>query len=176
MQASLANPFLAAALEVLEQETGLTVSRGGLTVVRSQTLGQDVTVLIAVTGAAEGIVLYGMSEDTAKGIVSTMMGEPCETFDELAESGIAELGNVITGRASAGLEQAGLSVTISPPTVIRGQTTEISTLDLPRLVVPLETEVGPVVMGVALREGSKDEGPLQTPAAPSAGAVALDSR
>ncbi|MAG36195.1 MAG: chemotaxis protein CheX [Dehalococcoidia bacterium] len=166
MKAALANPFLAAAIEVVEQETGIEVKRGDLTVRKSRMAGHDVTVLIAVTGAAEGVVLYGMAEDTAKGLVGAILGEPCEEFDEMAASGIAELGNVITGRASHLLEEAGLTSTISPPSIIRGSSTEVSTLDLPRLVIPLETFVGRIQIDVALREAEEASSELGTPPKP----------
>ena len=155
MKAALANPFLSAAIHVVESETGVKVERAGdLSVRQSRKVGHEITVLIAVTGAAEGVVLYGMSEDTGKQIVGRILGEAVTEFDDMAESGIAELGNVITGRASHLLEEAGYQSTISPPTVIRGAGTEISTLDLPRLVVPLATEVGAIQIAVALRERS----------------------
>ncbi|MAG35942.1 MAG: chemotaxis protein CheX [Dehalococcoidia bacterium] len=162
MQAALVNPFLAAAIEVIEQETGLQVTRGDLRMQKSTHLGHDLTVILAVTGAAEGVVLYGMSVETALGIVGNIMGEEFPEFDELAESGIAELGNVITGRATALLEEAGLNSDISPPTIVHGAGTRLSTLDLARLVIPLTTEVGPIEIDVALRERKDKRGPVDT--------------
>jgi chemotaxis protein CheX len=55
---------------------------------------------------------------------------------------VAELGNVITGRASVKLAEAGYEAVISPPTLLSGKGATISTLDFGRLVVPLNSECG----------------------------------
>jgi len=111
-------------------------------------------VLISMAGQVQGVVLYGMSEVTATAVVSQIMGQPFEAFDDLAQSGIAELGNVITGQASTRLAEAGFEAKISPPTLIMGKGTTVSTLDFQRLVVPLHTNLGEVQIHLALRESN----------------------
>ncbi|MFH1485725.1 MAG: chemotaxis protein CheX, partial [Chloroflexota bacterium] len=81
-------------------------------------------------------------------------GEPCQELDQLAQSAIGELGNVITGRATANLVDAGYVVRLSPPIVILGSNVLVSTLDLQRLVVPLNTKYGCMEIHMALRENS----------------------
>jgi len=146
-------PFVEAAYEVLKVEAGITASRGEISLQKSAYTANDVTVIISLVGQVEGVVLYGMSEQTAIGIVSKIIGQPFEAFDELAQSGIGELGNVITGQASRRLSEAGFEVDISPPTMLLGKDTVISTLDFQRLLVPLETELGQFHIVLALREG-----------------------
>ncbi len=51
-------------------------------------------------------------------------------FDNLAESAIAEMGNIITGQAAIGLEEQGYVCKLSPPTLISGKGVVISTLDI----------------------------------------------
>jgi len=88
------------------------------------------------------------------------LGQPVEELNELAQSGIGELGNVITGRASMLLAAEGFSATISVPTLIVGANVQISTLDFQRLVVPLITPYGTLEIHLALRErrnGSKSD-------------------
>jgi chemotaxis protein CheX len=93
-----------------------------------------------------------MSKETGCSLASKMMGEEQKEFEALAQSGIAELGNVITGRASVLLSKGGYEVTISPPAMIMGKGAVISTLDFPRLIVPLEGDCGKVMIHLALRE------------------------
>lgn len=152
VKADFVNPFVTAACQVLETETKGSVRRGQVTVKDSPLVSDEVTVLIGVVGKAQGLVLYGMSETTARKLVSTMTGEEIAAFDALAESAVAELGNVITGVASGELEKAGYSVKIAPPSVVVGKGTTISTLSIKRLVIPLETSQGEITMHVALRE------------------------
>ena len=151
MKVEFIAPFLQAAKQVLESELGAEVSRGELALHRSAYTTQDVTALVGVTGSIEGIVLYGMSEKTARQIVSTIIGRPFVEFDSLAESGIAELGNVITGVASTLLAEAGYPSNLAPPILIRGSGMMISTLDISRLVIPLRTSCGPLEVHVALK-------------------------
>jgi chemotaxis protein CheX len=152
MKVEFINPFVKAAIDVLKSEIGSEIERGRLRVDASATSNQDVSVMIGVTGAAQGFVLYSMSAETAKGIVGKMMGQPFEEFDALAQSGIAEMGNVITGLASRGLSETGYVCNITPPTLITGQNTSIGTLDIPRLALPLTTACGEIEIHLALRE------------------------
>ena len=108
--------------------------------------------MISLIGQVQGVVLYGLAIKTGLALVSRVLLQKITAFDNLAQSGIAELGNVITGRATVKLSQAGFSANISPPTLIIGKDTEISTLDFSRIVVPLETEDGEITVHLALRE------------------------
>ena len=146
------NPFLDAAHEVLKVEVQATAERGNLSVQKSALTAEEITVLISMIGDIQGVVLYGMSIKTGLEMVSRMMGQTCTEFDNLAQSGIAELGNVISGRASINLSNAGIQTNISPPTMLIGKGLQISTLDFPRIVVPLRTEMGEMTVHLALRE------------------------
>jgi chemotaxis protein CheX len=152
MNVKFLNPFLLAAADVLEAEVGLASTRGSLSLQKSSLTGSEVTVLISIIGQVQGVVLYGMSIATSLAIVSRIMGQPFTEFDNLAQSGIGELGNVISGKATINLSNAGFQTTISPPTLIVGEGAQISTLDFSRIVVPLETEVGQLVVHLAVRE------------------------
>ncbi|KNZ68860.1 chemotaxis protein [Thermincola ferriacetica] len=154
MKVEFVSPFVTATIKVLESELGrpISVEKGQLSIESSSYTGQDVTVLIGVIGRVQGIVMYGMSERTAKNIISEMLGQRIVVFDEMGESAIAELGNVITGIASADLEKAGYPSTLAPPTVITGRGVVISTIDIKRLQIPLITDFGEIEIGIALRE------------------------
>jgi len=152
MKVEFINPFVKAAIDVLRAEAGSDVQRGKLRLDLNPASSHEVTVMIGLTGNAQGIVLYGMSLDTAKALVSKMMGQPCEEFDSLAQSGIAEMGNVITGLASKGLAETGFKCHITPPTLIIGPNTTIGTLDIPRIALPLTTSCGEVEIHLAVRD------------------------
>jgi chemotaxis protein CheX len=152
VKAEFVNPFVTSAFQVLQTETKSEVAKGGVTLQDSPLVSDEVTVLIGVVGRAQGLVLYGMSEKTAKGLVACMTGDQVAVFDSLAESAVAELGNVITGLASGELERAGYPCKIAPPSVVVGKGTSISTLSIKRLVIPLQTKFGEITVHVALRE------------------------
>ncbi|BDG61377.1 chemotaxis protein CheX [Caldinitratiruptor microaerophilus] len=152
MKAEFINPFLVAAQEVLQAEASATVRKGTVTIQNSPLMSDDVTVLIGVVGRVKGIVLYSMSEKTAKEIVGAIINEPVRVLDSMVESAVGELGNVITGRASMELEKLECPVTIAPPSVVVGKNTVISTLQIRRLVIPLVTQYGDIVVHVALSD------------------------
>jgi chemotaxis protein CheX len=154
-------PFVEAAYEVLLAETNMELRRGELSLDKAAYYTDDITVIISLVGAVQGTVFYSMSKATGCALATRMMGEEQKEFEALAQSGIAELGNVITGRASVLLSKSGYEVTISPPAMIMGKGAIISTLDFPRLIVPLEGDCGKVMIHLALRENTNQN--LKTP-------------
>jgi chemotaxis protein CheX len=146
------NPFVEAAAEVLEKEVSAKVERGTLSLQKSSLTSDQITVLLSLVGQVQGVVLYGLSKGTALNLVSRMMGQEFAEFDNLAQSGVAELGNVITGAATVKLSKEGFDAEISPPTLVQGEGIQISTLDFPRVVVQLKTEMGDITVHLALRE------------------------
>jgi chemotaxis protein CheX len=151
MRADVAQPFVLAAKGVLEQELGGDVARGRVRVERGDFEAGGVTAVIGITGALSGAVLYRMSEATALAIVSRIMGQNFSELDALARSGVGELGNVITGRAGALLDRAGVRAGVAPPVLIVGNGGLMSSLNIPRLLVPLETSEGTIDLQIALK-------------------------
>jgi len=151
VRAEFINPFLQAATEVLESELGSAPQRGSIGLQRSAYTSDEVTAVVAVTGEVAGMVMFAMTENTARAMVSKMMGQDFPEFDALAQSGIAEIGNVITGRAAVLLSEAGFPSDLAPPMLLVGRNTLISTLDVQRLVIPIETEMGKIEVQVALK-------------------------
>lgn len=75
---------------------------------------------IGMTGHFSGMVVFGLQETVALRIVSAMMGGFVLTeMDEMGQSAISELGNMISGNASAILSNQGFAVDITPPQVIK---------------------------------------------------------
>ncbi|MBA3827181.1 MAG: chemotaxis protein CheX [Ktedonobacterales bacterium] len=151
MSVAILNPFVKSAINVLKTELGANVQRGAVRIENGQRSTHDVNVLIGVIGQAYGTVYYGMSIETACQIVGKMMGQPFEEFDDMAQSGIAELGNVITGLASKGLSEYGYECNITPPHLITGQNVKINAGDLMRLALPLYSPCGEIEIHLALQ-------------------------
>lgn len=152
MDVKFLNPFIQAAIEVLKAETGATVTRKELSLQKSSLTSDDITVLINLVGDVYGVVMYGMPMSTGLNMVSKIMGQDFDELDPLAQSGVAELGNVISGQATVRFSEAGYHSNISTPTVLIGNGIEISTLDFHRIMVPLQTQFGDFTVHLALRE------------------------
>lgn len=161
MNVKFLNPFIISAHDILLREVRETVQRGELRLENGPHQTDDVTVILSLIGALDGTVFFSMSKDAAILFASAIMGEKFDAFDELAQSGIAEMGNVITGQASMRLAEAGYEANISTPALIIGRGASISTLEHPRLVVPLVTALGALTIQLSLRENPNTS--LRTP-------------
>ena len=150
MDADLAGRLVDCAQSVLQAETNEPVTIGRVSALGSPYTSQHITALIGVAGSLEGVMIFGFSQETARALVSHMVGQDIDDSDELIYSGVAELGNVIAGTALTDISSRGYFCTISPPTLIIGSGTIISTIKIPRLVFPLTTAQGVVEMQLAL--------------------------
>jgi len=148
----LIGPFVDAAARVIQQECGEVVNRGQLHRVRSPQTNNDISALIAITGGVAGLVIYSMSNETACGFASRMIGEPVEELDALGQSAIAELANMVTGQAGIALEKNGFPSDMSPPVLLLGRGSSIATLNLTRLIVPLVLSFGEFTIDIAVKE------------------------
>jgi chemotaxis protein CheX len=152
MHIKIVNAFVKAAQAVLAAETTLSFARGEMELSDHVYLSDEVTVIISLVGQVRGTVLYSLAEADALTLAGYLLGEPFAAFTPLAQSGIAELGNVITGQATGTLAEAGCEVSLSPPTLLIGKGMALSTLDLPRLVVSLKSDMGVIGLHLALRQ------------------------
>ena len=150
MNAEILNAFLTPAAHSLSQEIQSEIKRVGLHLDPSEHVTDEVTVYLSFVGPVRGMLLLGMSLATARAMASTMVGEPLEELTEMGLSALAELGNLIAGGSCIELEKLGLNADITPPTVMIGSRTRISTLGVSRFVIPLATRCGSVSLHVAM--------------------------
>jgi len=153
MKVEYVGPFVDGAINVLTTLLGKTPERGKLSARPQLFTSQQVNVVCGVAGVIEGQVIYGMSVQTADKVASGMIGQTIITFDALAASAIAELGNMISGHSVTALASAGFPCDITPPTIIRGNNVKISTMNVPALVIPIKIEgLGEIEITICLRE------------------------
>lgn len=153
MKVEYVSPFAEGAMSVFQMLLGVTPERGSLAARPQMFTTQQINIVCGVTGAIEGQVIYGMSMVTADKIASRMIGQPVVTFDQLAASAIAELGNMVSGNSLSLLSKSGYTCDITPPTIIRGSNVKITTLNIPALVIPLSLkDLGSFEINVSLQE------------------------
>lgn len=81
----------------------------------------EVVCIIGIIGDLRGNVIYAMNADTAKKIAGTMMGGmELDEFDEIAQSAISELGNMLAANACTELSYTNIKVDVSTPTLMTG--------------------------------------------------------
>lgn len=151
MKVEYINPFVTATFEILKAVADLNPKRGKLILKTEAIPSFGVSVLVGVVGEVKGQVVYSLSEETGKKISSAMMmGMPVDAFDEMAKSAVSELANMITGNASTQLASLGLTIDISPPTLVTGTNIHIATSNSQTIVIPVETELGVFEINVSL--------------------------
>ena len=127
MDAKLVNPFVDAFVAVMPQMGFPEPKRAKMSVKTKNAISLGVAVIVGFTKQLRGNIVYNMSEDTAKFIASTMMmGMPVENFDEMAQSAISEMSNMLTANASINFSNDGINVDISVPTMMYGEEIEIN--------------------------------------------------
>jgi chemotaxis protein CheX len=150
---TLVSPFAGAAVRVLRTELGVEASAQAQRVESAPIRGSEVLVLVGVTGDVRGQFVLSMSAQTAMGVVGVMMGESVSELDEMGQSAVAELGNMIAGLATVELEQLGVQANITPPSLVTGRGAELSVRGACLVAVPLTTSLGEIMVHVALSEG-----------------------
>ncbi|GMB08304.1 chemotaxis protein CheX [Thermolongibacillus altinsuensis] len=80
----------------------------------------SIGVLIGMTGDVRGRLMIEGDENIFGGIGETMFGMQLE--GEMLESFTGELGNMIAGNLATIISQKGITIDITPPTVLVGQT------------------------------------------------------
>ncbi|WP_322906841.1 chemotaxis protein CheX [Paenibacillus campi] len=120
MKAEVINPFLEAARLVIGQVVQVSPSTGNLGIKDIELVDDHIWIQIGMTGQMSGDIIFGIHESVALRMVSAMMGGFVLTeMDEMGQSAISELGNMISGNASTILSNQGVTVDITPPKVMK---------------------------------------------------------
>lgn len=116
------NPIIEAFMTVLPQLGINDIVRKGVCVKGKAIESPGVVIIVGLVGDIKGNIIYGMSIDDAKKIASIMMmGMPVNDFDELAQSAISELSNMLTANVAINYSEQDINVNISTPTLIHGE-------------------------------------------------------
>lgn len=155
MKAVYINPFLSATYNVIKVIADTEAVKGELSLGSSPIKGDEVNVVIGVTGDLTGQIIFCLSEKTARVLASKMLfALSTDTFGELAKSAIGELGNMIIGNAVTELVDKGLICDLTPPALFIGKDVTVSTASSQFLVIPFEMDLGKLNINVALQETS----------------------
>jgi chemotaxis protein CheX len=120
MKAEYMNPFLSSSIHVIETFIQIKPSIGQIVVKNLELLDDHIWLKIGIIGQFQGNVVFGFPKDVAMKIVSAMMGGYAVTeMDEMCQSAISELGNMISGNASTMLYNEGVHVDITPPNILK---------------------------------------------------------
>ena len=139
MDAKLVNPFIDALVAVLPQMGFDVPKRAGMGVQEQTCTSLGVSIIVGFTKGLRGNIVYNMSDDTARFIASKMMmGMPVDELNEMAQSALSEMSNMLTANAATNLAAMGMEVDISTPSLTVGKDFKIKISSSQYLVVKMD--------------------------------------
>jgi len=154
MKVEYINPFIKASKEVVKMTMGLDLEIGKPSVKKTPFPLDEVILVVGVTGQIKGQVIISMKMEVAKTVASKMMmGMPVDELNDMAKSAISELGNMIMGNTATLIANQGISVDITPPTLMLGKDISLSFNASQTIELPLHSEIGDIIYDIALKEG-----------------------
>lgn len=153
MKVEYINPFIESVQNVFSTMLGTEARRGVVTATRGDSNPGEMTVLIGMSGVAQGTVALVLSNKTALAMVNHMLGTNSRVMDEIVSDGVAEIVNMVAGRAKSKLiDDGGMPINLSLPSVVRGNNYQIDyPSDAVWLEVPFESDLGDFALRVTFR-------------------------
>lgn len=146
MDVNIINPVLQSFAEVMPQLGFSNIEKKGISLKSKYIESSGVEVIIGLTGDIKGSIIYGIQNEGAKRVASQMMmGMPVNELDELAQSAISELINMLTANVATIYSRENINVDISTPTLIRGEFTTNATVEK---VICVEMSVDGIIFEV----------------------------
>ncbi len=140
MNVNYLNPFIEASQNVIRDIAGLDSQLQKVYLRGNSFSGDEVIIIIGVTGALIGQVILTLNSKTMDILVKQMYaGDAANLDSDLKRSAIAELTNMIVGNASSVFYKKGLKMFITTPTILTGKHIVISN-KYPIICIPLKIE------------------------------------
>ncbi|MDY6822540.1 MAG: chemotaxis protein CheX [Thermodesulfobacteriota bacterium] len=147
MDADVLNPFIEAALYVLQTSASLPAEIVKPYRKTDNAPAGDVTCMLSVTGDFNGTVVVSYTRECILGIVSNMFGEEMTELNDEIKDAAGEVTNMIAGQVTTKLAESGKSLVAKSTGVFMEEGHTVDHLEaLPVLAVPYKTEKGEFTM------------------------------
>lgn len=121
MSLDFVKPFVESFETVMPQLGFENLQMGSIAEKTKDLVYSGVIIVVGLVGDKKGNVVYCLDIESAKKIASTMMmGMPIDEFDDMAQSALSELTNMLTANAATCFANIGMSIDISTPTLLHG--------------------------------------------------------
>jgi chemotaxis protein CheX len=126
MDVKYINPFIESFVTVMPQLGFGSTKKENLSVKGKDITYSGVIIIVGLVGAIKGNVVYCIDMEDAKKIASTMMmGMPVDKLDDLAQSALSELTNMLTANAATCFSAMDIMIDISTPTLLHGNNVSV---------------------------------------------------
>lgn len=151
MDANHVNPFIEAFFNIMPQIGFSDIKKQGI-VISNEIKSKGIIINLGIVGDAKGNIVYITDIESGKKIASKMMmGLPVNELDDMAQSALSELTNMLTANASINLSNMGLNVNISTPTLLYGEDIKIKMNVDKILCIQLTADDIPIDINIALQ-------------------------
>lgn len=147
------NPFLDAAMHVLNVQAGVTANAGKFFVkkIEDHTVGDVSGIIGIVSESFRGSVIISFPEQTFLNVMSGMLGEKIEVLSKDILDGAGEITNMIFGQAKIILNDKGYGIKMAIPSVISGKNHSLSSISKGTvLIIPFQSTAGDFCIEICL--------------------------
>jgi chemotaxis protein CheX len=157
MDVNYVNPFVESFNNVMPQLGFNNIQLGNLSAKDKEIYGSGVIIILGIVGDIKGNVAYMLDTESAKQIASAMMmGMEVEEFDDLAQSALSELTNMLTANAATAFSNIGVRVEISTPTMLQGVDISVKMSGGKVLCIPFIVDSIPIEINIAFEDKQAD--------------------
>lgn len=150
VKAEHVNPFILSVCKVVKDVCmmDLKIGKPG---VKPEEYPEDASIIeLGIVGSLKGKVILNMEHPTALEIISKMMMTPVDTIDEIGQSAISELGNMIAGNAATVFASNNILIDITPPDYYEGSTYEGQGNQM--FSIPFRSDAGAISVDIFIAE------------------------
>ncbi|MCR5322069.1 MAG: chemotaxis protein CheX [Lachnospiraceae bacterium] len=117
------NPLLKASVKVIQDACRMDVTIGKPSIAQAAFTDDELLILMGITGEMKGQAILDFPNASALKIASAMCMMELPQLDELAQSALCELCNMVMGNTATLYSLGGISIDITPPTLCMGNVT-----------------------------------------------------
>lgn len=117
------NPLLKASVKVIQDACRMDVTIGRPSIAQAAFTDDELLILMGITGEMKGQAILDFPNVSALKIASAMCMMELPQLDELAQSALCELCNMVMGNTATLYSLGGISIDITPPTLCMGNVT-----------------------------------------------------
>ncbi len=157
MKAEWINPFLFSLANAFQTMLGCKVERGGLKLRDGSSDLHEISGMIGLSGHVAGMVVLSLARNVALKSTSALLMTEANQINEEVIDAVGELTNMVAGAAKSKMGQYELSIGL--PSVITGKGHFVRfPSNVTPIVVPYETDWGPLTLEVGLAAASVPAG------------------
>lgn len=126
MDVALVHPFVESIASIMPQLGFSNVQPGQVQTLANKLTNTGVIIIVGIVGDIKGNVAYHMDYQSAGVVAGTMMmSEPLTELDDMAQSALSELANMLAANTTTLLANIGHTTDITTPTLLQGSNISI---------------------------------------------------